>query len=135
MKNKNYWDIYSHEIMPRINKADLLLKTSEASIQPHMAASVLDISLSELFLIMSRLHIASVTSESFPLIMLHGSSTLCRLFARELRLGCSESYEPMQIASIYSLDPDKVRKAFDALGISSADSSQLKQIFRLIPSD
>lgn len=135
MKNKSYWDIYSHEIMPKITKADLLLKTSEGGIQPHQAASVLDISLSELFLIMNRLHISSVTAESFPLIMLHGSSTLCRLFAREIKIGCSESYKPIQIASIYSLDPDKVKNAFQTLGLKSVHGSQLKQIFSLIPSE
>lgn len=135
MKNKSYWDIYSHEIIPKINNADLLLKTSETTIQPHLAASVLDISLSELLLIMNKLHITSVTIDSFPLIMLHGSSVICKLFTRELSHGLSDSYEPAQIASIYSLDLEKVKNAFKTLGITRAHSSQFKQIFSLIPSD
>ncbi len=128
----SYWDIYTHDIMPRLQQIDLLLKTTDI-IQPASAAAALSITLSELYLLMSYLHISSITRKTFPLIMEHGSSKICRLFARELKLGCRDTYLPAQLAYIYNIDASAVEKAFKSLGISIARSSLLMDIFKKIP--
>lgn len=130
--NLSYWDIYTHDIMPRLQQIDVLLKTTD-KIQPASAASALSITLSELYLLMGCLHISALTHKTLPLIMQNGSSKICRFFARELKLGCIDTYLPAQLAYIYNLDKAAVEKAFKSLGITAADSSLLKDIFKKIP--
>ena len=132
-QNKSYLDIYTGYIVPRIERADILLKTAEGDIQPGVAAEVLEISPWEVRHLMDLYHLRHITAGTFPLIMQGGSSRLCRLFARELQLGCTDSYLPAGIAYIYNLDRKAVEAAFRSLGITSATGSMLREIFARIP--
>ena len=129
--NQSYWDIYLRDIMPHLQKIDVLLKTSD-NITAHEAADVLGISICELRLIMKLCRITDITRKTFPLIMQNGSSKICRLFAREIKLGCGDSYLPAQLAYIYNIDIASVDKAFSSLGITSAKSSALSDVFKNI---
>lgn len=130
--NQSYWDFYTHDIMPRLKNIDLLLKTSTV-IEPAAVAAALDISLSEVYLILSRFHIANITPKSFPIIMQNGSSKICRLFAREIKIGCCDSYAPTQLSYIYNLDKSAIEKAFASLGIARATGPLLREVFKQIP--
>lgn len=129
--NQSYWDIYLTDIMPHLQHIDVLLKTNE-HISPREAADALCISLCELHRIMKMCRITDITRHTFPVIMQNGSSTICRLFARELRLGCSDTYLPAQLAYIYNIDRASVDKAFTSLGITAAKSSALSDVFKRI---
>ena len=130
---QSYLDIYMGYIVPRIQRADLLLKTAPGAIEPGRAAAVLEISPGEVGRLMELYHLSSITAATFPLIMQGGSSRLCRLFARQLKTGCTDSYLPGAVAYIYELDLKAVERAFRALGITSATGSMLRDIFAKIP--
>lgn len=132
-QGKSYLDIYTGYIVPRIERADILLKTTEGDIQPSAAAAVLEITPWEVCHLMELYHLRHITRSTFPLIMQGGSSRLCRLFARELQIGCTDSYLPAGIAYIYNLDLKTVEAAFKALGITRATGSMLREIFARIP--
>lgn len=132
-QRKSYLDIYIGDIVPRIERADLLLKTAEGDIQPSAAAEALEITPYEVRHLMELYHLRHITPSTFPLIMQSGSSRLCRLFARELQIGCTDSYLPVGIAYIYNLDLKAVEAAFRSLGITRATGSMLREIFARIP--
>lgn len=129
----SYLDIYTDMILPRLQAADLMLKTAEGPIEPSVAADILEISPWEVGHLMELCHLHYITPLTFPIIMEGGSSRLCRLFARQLKAGCTDNYPPGAIAYIYDLDLKAVEMAFRSLGITCATGSMLRAVFARIP--
>lgn len=128
----NFYNTYSNEICPALKSLDILIKSSEDNIAPDEICSLLNISHNEINKIVRAKNIKNISSESIPLIMLNGSSYICRIFRKSLSYTDSTVYSPEDIAYIYSIDTGKVLKACNKLCITEITEDILPKIFKNI---
>ena len=127
----NFLEYYSKKICPSFCEIDTCLKTA-GTVPIVKAATLLEISPSEIQDIMISQGINEITKEDFLKIMLLGSSYLCQLFKREMECGCPTLYSPWQVSYIYNLDAYIVSEIFNTLGIEVATAKTLPDIFGFI---
>ncbi len=128
----NFYNTYSNEIRPALRSLDVLIKSSEDDIAPDEICSLLNISRKEINKIVRAKNIKNISSDCIPLIMLNGSSYICRIFRKSLSYTKNTVYSPEDIAYIYSIDAGKVTKACDKLRITEITEDILPKIFKNI---
>ncbi len=130
---KTFMDQYKKQIEPQINAIDLFLKTETPPYSPKKSAQILHISNQELEHIMAEEGISVITHQSFFQIMKKGSSSICRMFARELECGIPRFYSVENISYIYNLDVSAVIHASQKIGLNYFSEPMLKTLFQYIP--
>ncbi len=128
----NFYNTYNNEICPALRSLDILIKSSEDNIEPNEICSLLNISKKEISSIVKAKNIKNISSESIPLIMLNGSSYICRIFRKSLSYTKNTVYTPEDIAYIYSIDTGKVLNACSKLRITEITEDILPKIFKNI---
>lgn len=130
---KNFYDIYTSHISPKLKNIDILVKTSSRGLGVSETARVLEISEDEVHRIMREEKIAKITKKTFYIIMKNGSSEICRYFSREVKCGSPLVYTRTDIAYIYDLNIEDVIKACNETGIKEATAFTLPRLFLRIP--
>ena len=127
----NFYNTYTNDISP-VQSLDILIKSGEDNIEPNEICSILNISQKEMNYIVKEKNIKHISSESIPVIMLNGSSYICRLFRKSLSYAKNSVYTPEDIAYIYSIDRGKVINACNKLHITEITEDILPKIFKNI---
>ena len=127
----SYHMLYEAEIAPKLREIDIFIKSC-AGITAGEASRLLMISEDETRRLMTAHRIRSLDRRSFFTIMADGSSWLCKLFRRECELGSPFVYSADEIAYIYALDAEEVRRAFDETGVIEATAYTLPLVFSRI---
>jgi len=130
---KTFMDQYIEQIEPKLKAIDLFLKTEMPPYCPKKTAKLLHISKDELETIMTEEHISNITTQTLFQIMKKGSSSICRMFARELERGIPRFYSVEDISYIYNLDICSVIDASKEMGLSCFTEPMLKTLFQHIP--
>lgn len=128
----NFYNTYANDISPALKSLDVLIKSGEDNIEPDEICSILNISQKEINYIVKEKNIKNISSESIPVIMLNGSSYICRLFRKSLSYTKSSTYTPEDIAYIYSIDTGKVLNACNKLRITEITEDILPKLFKNI---
>ena len=128
---RNFFDLYSNEIAPRLEEIDVLMKSGCVDIS--LLAQALSVPRAELRRIMSRNRLERITRKNLHIILSEGSSELCRIYRREVERGSPLVYTRDDISYIYGLDSRRVDEACDRLGVKETTEYFLPQIFKLIP--
>ncbi len=128
----NFYNTYSNEICPALRSLDILIKSSEDNIAPDKICSLLNISHNEINKIVRAKNIKNISSDCIPLIMLNGSSYICKIFRKSLSYTKNSVYSPEDIAYIYSIDTGKVLKACDKLRVTEITEDILPKLFKNI---
>ncbi len=128
----NFYNTYTNNISPALKSLDILIRSGEDDIEPDEICSILDISRKEMNYIVKEKNIEHISSECIPVIMLNGSSYICRLFRKSLSYTENSVYTPEDIAYIYSIDRGKVINACNKLRITEITEDILPKIFKNI---
>ena len=128
----NFYNTYTNNISPALRSLDILIRSGEDDIEPDEICSILDISRKEMNYIVKEKNIKHISSECIPVIMLNGSSYICRLFRKSLSYTENSVYTPEDIAYIYSIDRGKVINACNKLRITEITEDILPKIFKNI---
>lgn len=128
----NYQMLYETEVAPRLREIDIALKALD-DISIAEASHLLLITEDETQRLMAERGVAKVDRSSFPVIMQNGSSWLCTLFQREIEIGTPFVYTADEVAYIYGLSTDAVKRAFTEVGVIEATAFTLPIVFTHIP--
>jgi hypothetical protein len=129
---KNFWEFYTSAIKPKLIEIDLLLRSAEENVSVTETADALSVSLDEVKSIMKQKNIPEIDVPNFMTIMESGSSTICKLYKREIECGSPFTYTREHISYIYDLDLATVNSACDRLGIKEATAFTLPALFSQI---
>lgn len=124
---------YTKEIAPVLQEIDVMMKTYERPLTISQAAEALKIKKKEVRAIMDQFGLKKINKKAFFCIMRNGSSSVCRLYQRELAAGLPFTYSKETISFIYEIDKNAVSTACDQLGIKEATCLTLPRLFSLIP--
>ncbi|MCT4596876.1 MAG: hypothetical protein N4A50_03215 [Vallitalea sp.] len=130
-----YLEYYNTNLSPKLQEIDLFLKTEEDNIiDINDVSKLLEITKSEIKEIMSVNGLNDITKHSFFIIMLNGSSDICKLFARELQVSIPDYYSISDISYIYQLPYESVLKAAKQASIEDKDitSKNINELFAYI---
>lgn len=132
MPSTNFYDYYNNIISPKLKTLDILSKGNYDNIDINKIISLLDISQEEVQNIINTKNIHNITSDNLHIIMLNGSSYICRIFRRILNINCPQNYTIMDIAYIYDLDPKIIDNICRNHNIKIITQNELKTIFKKI---
>jgi hypothetical protein len=126
-----YLDFYIKEVKPCLKDIDIFIKSCSL-ITPLETATLLNITMQEVFTIMKNQNIKEINKASFFTIMSFGSSTICTMYKREILVGSPYIYSCDNIAYIYNIELNLVKNACNNLGIKIITSLTLPLIFKEI---
>ncbi len=126
---RNFWEYYIRNISPKLEQIDILLKTKSYNIPIETVSLLLNISRREVAEIMDKQNIICITSENFLSVMLNGTSYICDILRKELKKNFPQKYSPEDVAYIYNINYNEIKKAFDFLNTKKISSKSLKAIF------
>lgn len=126
---------YQQHIRPVIKEIDVFLRGASEPICAKDAACVLDLNVSEVLRILTELGFDGNTmdKQGFLSVMERGSSPVCQMYGREMELGSPSIYTAAQIAYIYGLEEEVVKKACQKLQIKEVTAFVMPLIFAEIP--
>lgn len=128
-----YLEYYNKNLSPKLQNIDLFIKTEERNtIDMNTVSELLEISHSEIHEIMNENGLDSLTKHSFFVIMFHGSSDICKLFAREIKCKIPNSYSPSDISYIYEIPYDRVINAVEEASIENITTDNINELFSYI---
>lgn len=128
-----YLEYYNTNLSPKLQEIDLLLKTQEDdTIDMDIVSKLLEISNSEIEEIMINNGIIEITKHSFFIIMINGSSDICKLFARELQVNIPDYYSLTDISYIYQLPYESVLEASKQASLKNITSKNINKLFAYI---
>ena len=128
----SYWDFFKQYYTPLLKEVDLVLKAIESSISIKETAKALALKPEVVEDIMAKENIEAIDREGFLRIMMHGSSSLCRLMQRECMCGSPDLYSPAHIAYIYGLQGRHVAAVCRANGYTEVPSQALPELLSKI---
>ncbi len=129
----NFDIIYSQNIRPKIKNLDIFLKSKHSPYDINEVSALLDIKCSDIKNILNlKENINVVDTIGFFHLIMNSSSYICRLIQRQWKYTSCDSYTPEMISYIYELNINKVRNAFETLGVTSVHDSQLSDVFKRI---
>ena len=108
---RTFLEYYESEIQPQIEAMDIYLKTEDPPYTVEAVSELLHISAIEGKKILAEEKLACITKGVFFCMLEKGSAPLCGMFRRALACGLPEAYTAEQIAYIFGLDIENVRKA------------------------
>jgi len=127
-----YYDEYEAEIAPRLRSIDIFLRT-ERSFTPAEAARLLGLSPDEVLSLFGDCDVPeAIGIDSFFFLLRRGSNKLCQMIKRELECGSPAVYKPHQVAYIYDLCVDSVKRAFSELSCKEVTARVLPALFKRI---
>lgn len=128
-----YLDYYNEYIAPSLKAIDLFLKTHmNEKITIDVAMDLLDLSYDEVQDLMSKFHMDSIDQVSFFKIMQNGSSSICKLFSREVQRKLPHFYSFFDISYIYQIPYERVVEAAMFVGITSITNQNIHDLFSAI---
>ena len=133
MLRTNYYDFYQQAYAASFMTIDVLLKSMENPLPAAEAAQVLHMTEENVKNIMSQENIALLDKDGLLALMRLGTSSLCRMFQRELLYGAKPVYGPGDIARIYGLDEGHVREISAKMGHSEWPSADVPELLKQIP--
>ena len=125
----SYLEIYQTEIAPYLKKLDVMLKADKPPFTLKETSQALSIPEAEVRNIMNRRQIKRIGRREFLEIMKEGSSSICRLYRREMDLGSPYVYTREEVAYIYELPLEVVCQVCDELGIQKLTAITLPDLF------
>lgn len=132
MQSSNFYDYYNNIICPKIKSLDILYKGNYDNIDIKDIVGLLDISEKEIQSIINAKNIHIINSQNIPILLLNGSSYICRIFRRTLNINCPQIYTVRDIAYIYELDEKIINNICKKLNIKKITQNQLDSIFKQI---
>ena len=125
-----YLEYYNETIAPSLQAIDLFLKTNKkAIIDKNMVSELLDISLNEINALMRALGLSQIDQVSFFTIMQYGSSSICKLFARELQRKLPHFYSFHDISYIYEIPYETIVEAAQKAELTSITNQNIHTLF------
>lgn len=125
-----YLEYYNETIAPSLQAIDLFLKTNKkAQIEKNIASELLDLSLKEINALMRAFGISYIDHVSFFTIMQYGSSSICKLFARELQRKLPNFYSFHDISYIYEIPYETIVEAAQKANLSSITNQNIQTLF------
>lgn len=132
MPSNNFYDYYNNIICPKLRALDILSKGNYSNIDIDSIINLLDISEKEINYILEQKNIDNISSDTIHILMLNGSSYICKIFRRTINTGCPSDYTVEDIAYIYGLEPKRVDSIFKKLHTHSVPDNELNNVFRQI---
>lgn len=132
---QTFLDVYNLTIAPKLKELDIFLKERSLPITVWQLSQLLDMPYSEVQTLIHKTKITKIDYENVFLLILAGTSRLCRLIRRETERGFPVYYTPHDIAFIYEIDEKKIERVFDTLGLKQAENSYLPFVFEMLPAD
>lgn len=126
---KNYWEFYKKDIRPKLMEIDVFFKSVDGSADIDELASILSIPKQEILDTMKKNKLDVIDRSTLHVVMENGSSEICKLFRREIECGSPFTYTIENIAYIYNISIEKIKRACDELGIKEATAYTLPMIF------
>lgn len=128
-----YLDYYDENIAPSLIAIDLFLKTHmDEKITIDVTIELLDLSYNEVMDLMSKFHIDEIDRIGFFKIMQNGSSSICKLFSREIQRKLPHFYSFFDISYIYQIPYEKVVEAAMSANITSITNKNIHTLFSKI---
>lgn len=127
-KSLSFLDTYLRIIVPKLKTLDILLKYGD-EIPLEEVEAVLEISGAEIFRLLKIKSADYLTSNELRQLISLCDCEICTLIKREINCGLPTYYTPKDISYIYGLNEDRLKKAFDFLGIKEATDFDLPAIF------
>lgn len=125
----NFWNYYISNVFPRFQQIDILLKTKCGFIHKKIVENLLLMKSSELQNILESQNIKCITYKNFLKIMLCGNSYICSILKREIEKNTYNKYSAEDLAYIYNIDYEYVKKAFDFLEKTTVSSEYFQAVF------
>lgn len=126
----NFLEYYNNSICPKIKSIDIAIKSHEHNFDVKYISSLLDLSEAEIIYIIKTKHIATISSEDIITIMLNGSSYICKIFRKNLNIGCPEFYTAEELSYTYLIDYKKVKKIYESLNIDKITANDFPIVFK-----
>ncbi len=123
---------YKKDVEPYLKKIDLFLKTNSSPFVLEDVAKILDISNTEVKKIIENNNIDILNQKAFFTIMQNGSSNICLIFSRILKMGIPQIYSPNDISYIYNIDINSVLKACKEINSFLFEEEDLIKLFERI---
>lgn len=130
--SSNFLSVYNNIISPKLKSIDIAIKCCDNSIDINNISCLLDISEQEVIHILKLKNIHSISSKDIPVIMLNGSSYICKIFRKTLNIGCPKIYTAYDISYIYNFNYNDVTKICHRLNKSKFTSEELPMLFKYI---
>ncbi len=130
--NKNdctYLELYLENIVPRLQSIDLKLKSGACEFKVSEVCELLEISEAKVQEQLRQLNITVITPDVFLTIMQGADSEIGKMYAREIECHSPITYTAENIAYIYQLDLNLVKKSFEKLNAKEITSYMLPSIF------
>jgi len=131
-KYQSYLEYYIDNIKPAINELDIAIKC-KSRLKNKDIAEILGTSEQEIENIRTECNIKIINQKSLMRIMQKSSSSLCKIFQRELEVGSPFTYTIEQFAYIYDLDKDLVIEVCDELNVSEITWQSMPTVFGFLP--
>lgn len=124
--------IYATTIKPKLEEIDIFLKTNEAPFSQQAVADLLNVTYPQLLNTMQTNAIIELNNINFFQIIAYLQSPICTLISKQWKYNFLDKYTPEVISDIYNLEYSKVKLAFEEIGASTVDPSNLSCIFKRI---
>lgn len=129
---QTFFEYYQRTIQPKLAAIDVFLKTEPQPYRHKMVAELLDITETELAMLMQREKLAIITKGTFMQLLQLAPSAHCAMLGREVRCGMPRIYSVAVIAYIYDLRLADVAAAAKACGQRKFTAKELPELFRHI---
>ena len=123
---------YKKDVEPYLKEIDIFLKTNSQPFILEDVAKVLNISYVEAKKIIENNNIDNINKKAFFIIMQNGSSNICLIFSRILKMGIPEIYSPNDISYIYNIDINSVLNACKKVNSFLFEEEDLIKLFEKI---
>lgn len=123
---------YKKDVEPYLKEIDIFLKTNSQPFILEDVAKVLNISYVEAKKIIENNNIDNINKKAFFIIMQNGSSNICLIFSRILKMGIPEVYSPNDISYIYNIDINSVLNACKKVNSFLFEEEDLIKLFEKI---
>lgn len=125
-----YLDYYNEQISPSLRAIDLFLKTDTSdTICIDVVGELLDLPHDEICSLMKAFEITVIDKVSFFTIMQHGSSQICKFFAREVQRKLPYFYSFYDISYIYQIPYETIVKAAEKSKLTHITNKNLHTLF------
>jgi len=131
-KYQNYLEYYIDNIKPVINELDIALKC-KSRLKNKEISKILGISEEEIENLRKKHNLEAINSDSLIKIMQEGSSSICKIFQREMEVGSPFTYTRDQLAYIYNFDKDLVNYVCEDLNIKEITWQSMPIVFGSLP--
>lgn len=125
-----YLEYYNETIAPKLQAIDIFLKTTEDTyIDKNTVSELLDLTIKEIDALMRAFGISQIDQVSFFTIMQYGTSSICKLFGRELQRRLPKFYSFQDIAFIYEIPYETIIEAAQKASLTDITNDNIHILF------